>query len=139
MELKTFLLSLLMVVLMGSSVIIEKMTLKGDSAFAILAIRSCFMSLCFLLIAAFTGGWRSLVAVAPKTQLLVVIAGVMGVVFLYLYYTILKQDLASRVFPILSAAPIVTLILAVTVLGEPFTWKRLVGILLVVAGVALIR
>ena len=139
MELKTFLLALLVVVLMGSSVVIEKASLKGGSPLIIFTLRSCFMTLALLAVVFITGRYREMAHISFTTHSLVVTAALMGMVFLVLYYTILKQDLASRVFPILSIAPVVTLLCSVLFLGEPFTWRRLIGILLAVLGVALIR
>ncbi len=139
MDSKTFLLALAMVTLMGTSVVIEKISLRGGSPLAILPVRSCLMTLCFLLAAVATRTSHELYHLSVKTYLCIAIPVLMGVVFLWLYYSILQKDLASRVFPIASVAPVITLVLSIFVLGEPFSWRRLIGILLAVSGIILIR
>ena len=139
MDSKTFLLALLVVVLMGSSAVIEKVTLKGGSPLVIFTLRSVFMTVILVAVVLGTGRLREVTAISFTTHALIWVAATMGMVFLVLYYVILKQDLASRVFPIICVAPVVTLVLSIFLLGEPFTWRRLLGILLAVTGVILIR
>jgi transporter family protein len=53
----------------------------------------------------------------------------------YTYYTLLKQADVARVFPLLfAAAPIVTVVLAVLLLGESLTPRQALGTLLIVGG-----
>jgi uncharacterized membrane protein len=58
---------------------------------------------------------------------------------LTLYFTALKGDLVSRVFPLTELGPVVAFVLAALFLGEPWSWPRLAGTLLVIAGVVLVR
>lgn len=53
----------------------------------------------------------------------------------YTYYALLRQADVARVFPLLfAAAPIVTVALAVGLLGETLSWKQALGTLLIVGG-----
>jgi transporter family protein len=53
----------------------------------------------------------------------------------YTYYTLLKQADVARVFPLLfAAAPIVTVVLAILLLGESLTPRQALGTLLIVGG-----
>ena len=56
-----------------------------------------------------------------------------------LYFTALKSDLVSRVFPLTELGPLVAFALAVLFLGEPLSPQRLLGTVLVIAGIFLIR
>ncbi len=67
-----------------------------------------------------------------------VIAGLGAVIpslaLVFLYVALGKGD-ASKVIPLGSVYPLVTVVLAAILLGEPLTWKVAIGALLVVAGV----
>lgn len=54
------------------------------------------------------------------------------------YYAALKWGNASQVTLVMSAAPLVTLWVALLFLGEELTWHRLVGALLIMTGVVLV-
>lgn len=139
METKNFLLSLLIAVLAGSAAIFEKASLKDATPLTVFTIRSFVMTLILVVACLVTGSTRSLTQVSGRTFLWILLPAVFATTFVWLYFSILKNDLASRVFPILSAAPLVTVLLSVMFLGEPFSWKRLVGAALIVGGVSLVK
>ena len=56
-----------------------------------------------------------------------------------LYFTALKNDLVPRVFPLTELGPLVAFFLAGLFLGEPFSPQRLLGAVLIIAGISLIR
>ncbi len=64
------------------------------------------------------------------------IAGFLGQLTLY---NALKAGEASIVVPISATYPLVTLIIAVLILGESVTLAKVLGIVLVICGVALLR
>lgn len=139
MNTKTFFLSVLISFLMGSAAIFEKASLKGASPLTVFTIRTLFMSLCLVTVATFSQGLRPLTEISGKTLLFILIPAIFATIFVGLYFSILKDDLASRVIPIISSAPLVTVLLSILFLGEPFSWKRLIGAILVVAGVSLVK
>ncbi|MCL4424521.1 MAG: EamA family transporter [Firmicutes bacterium] len=55
------------------------------------------------------------------------------------YYYALKSGEASRVTPVTAAYPVVTVLLVCLLLGEKLTWSKVVGVLLIVAGVILLK
>lgn len=55
------------------------------------------------------------------------------------YYYALKYGEASRVTPVMAAYPVVTVLLVWLFLGEKLTWSKVVGVLLIVAGVILLK
>jgi len=57
---------------------------------------------------------------------------------MYAYYHALSRGQASRIVPWTSVYPLVTFALALPLLGEPFTWTKLGGTVLAVAGVAVL-
>ena len=136
---KTFLLAVVVALMSGVSAIFEKASLRDATAGTVFTIRSLYMTLLLLAYALFSGEYRALTQVSGRTLGLILLPGSLAVVFLLIYYSILKQDLASRVVPIIAGAPLVTVLLSVLFLGEPFSWKRLLGALLIVGGVSLVK
>jgi transporter family protein len=136
---RNFFLSLLIAVFAGSAAIFEKASLRDATPLTIFTLRSLFISVLLLGACLVFGNVKPLFQVSGRTALLIAVPAVLATTFVFLYFTILKDDLASRVFPILAAAPLVTTLLSVMFLNEPFSWKRLVGAVLIVGGVALVK
>jgi transporter family protein len=57
----------------------------------------------------------------------------------FCYYYALKLGDVTRVSPILAAAPVITVIAAVLLLGEKLTLNKLAGIAAVILGVLLLK
>lgn len=139
MDLRSFLLSILIAVFAGAAAIFEKASLRDATPLTIFTLRSLFISLVLIGACVIFGNVKPLFQVSGRTALLIVVPAALATTFVFLYFTILQHDLASRVFPIMAAAPLVTMILSVAFLGEPFSWKRLAGAALIVVGVALVK
>ncbi|HSA60471.1 MAG TPA: EamA family transporter [bacterium] len=139
MALRNFLLSILVAVLAGAAAIFEKASLRDAAPLTVFTIRSVFISVLLMSACLVAGNVKPLFQVSGRTLGLILIPAVLATTFVGVYFSILKNDLASRVFPILAAAPLVTMVLSVTFLGEPFSWKRLAGAVLIVAGVVLVK
>jgi len=57
---------------------------------------------------------------------------------MFAYYHALGVAEASKVVPFSSAYPLITFLLSLAFLGEPFTWAKFSGTLLVIAGLSLL-
>lgn len=139
MDVRNFFLSILIAVLAGSAAIFEKASLRDASPLTVFTLRSFFISFLLILACVVFGNVKPLFHVSGRTALLIAVPALLATTFVFLYFNILKDDLASRVFPIMAAAPLVTTFLSVLFLGEPFSWKRLAGACLIVAGVVLVK
>lgn len=74
-----------------------------------------------------------------KEVMLIMAGGIMsGFLGLFFFFKAVKHGDVSVVAPIASTSPIWGSLLAFFLLGEPFTWLRAFGILLVVCGIVLI-
>ena len=127
------------VVCFGFGPIFEKLSLREAGPMAVLTIRSVIISVVLLGLLLFAGRTHELLGMTRITYAW--IAGsslVAGLVGLGLYFTVLQDGLASRVAAITASYPIVTALLAVVFLGEPYTLQRFLGTLLVVAGLMLV-
>jgi bacterial/archaeal transporter family protein len=132
-------LPLLASVLSGVSAIFEKISVVSLSPLTVLTLRYLLM-LPVLLVALYaTGGHRELRTIDPRTFGSILLPALMALGSLMLYFTALKGDVVSRVFPLTELGPLVAFVLAVLFLGEPVSVQRLLGTALVIAGVFLIR
>jgi transporter family protein len=110
-----------------------------DPAIA-MVIRSIIIAVILLAWLVFSGNTPNFLTVEPKTWGLIAVEGIFASLLGHLaYFYALKLGSASTVTPITSAAPMVTVLLAVILLGERFSWYKLLGALLVVIGITLIK
>lgn len=139
MNAHTLALTAVTVVLWGLIPILDKLALSHFAASPLvgIAIRAASVAvLAVPLAAAFGQGATSIRAMPPVAIALFMASGVVSLLLAqYAYYALLQQAEVSRVFPFLfGAAPVVTILLGVLVLGETMTLKQVVGALLVVGG-----
>jgi transporter family protein len=120
----------------GASGITLKLSLR-DVSWQVLIISSTgFYAIISLMLIA-RGGIRLPSGLGSWT-LFVAVSGVLSAGSLPLLVLALERGDASRVIPVTAAYPIVTALLALVFLAEPFNPLRFLGTLLIVAGVALV-
>ncbi len=136
---RVVLLPLLASVLSGVSAIFEKVSVVSLSPLTVLSLRYLLMVPVLLVALYATGGHRELRTLDARTLGAVALPALMALGSLSLYFTALKGDLVSRVFPLTELGPVVAFALAALFLGEPWSWSRLAGTLLIVTGVVLVR
>jgi uncharacterized membrane protein len=140
---RVLLLPLLASVLPGVSAIFEKVSVVTLSPLTVLTLR--YLLMVPVLVAALyaTGGHRELRTLDARTFATVALPGLMALGSLTLYFTAPEGDLVSRAFPLTEPGPVVAFVPAAVpaalFLGEPWSWPRLAGTLLVIAGVVLVR
>ncbi len=136
---RVLLLPLLASVLSGVSALFEKVSVVTLSPLTVLTLRYVLMVPVLLVALYATGGHRELPTLTVRTFGAVALPALMALGSLTLYFTALKGDLVSRVFPLTELGPVVAFVLAALLLGEPWSVQRLLGTLLIVAGVVLVR
>lgn len=133
-------LSLLVALIWGLNPIFEKLSLARASPFTVVTLRFTFMASCLLIVSIATGRYRDFMSVDGKTLLWIFLAGFLGgVVGLSLYFFVLKQDLTSRVVPIIATYPLFTALYAFIFLNESLSALRIIGIFLIVIGLICIN
>ena len=123
----------------GSSTIIKSITTKID-ALSFSALRLCVASLLLLVLISLSGRGAELIN-TPLMPLVYLI--ISGVIALAIGDTIFIKSLSylnvSRAFPIAQCSnPVFTVLLAILLLRESFTWVTGLGIFLVLLGIYLI-
>jgi bacterial/archaeal transporter family protein len=136
---RVLLLPLLASLLSGVSSIFEKLSVVDLSGITVLTLRYSLM-LPVLWVALFASGrHRELATIDPRTFANILLPATMALGSLLLYFTALRGDWVSRVFPLTELGPMVAFVLAALFLGEPWSVQRFAGTGLIVAGIVLIR
>jgi len=123
----------------GSSTIIKSITTKID-ALSLSALRLCVTSLLLLAVIPLSGRITEFINTPLMPLAYVIISGIIG---LAVGDTVFIKSLSyldiSRAFPIAQCAyPVFTMFLAVSLLGESFTWVTGLGAFFVLLGIYLI-
>ncbi|MBI3941916.1 MAG: DMT family transporter, partial [Chloroflexi bacterium] len=121
------------------SSIIYKSQAHNISATGFTAWRSLFGTIFFLALVPFVGGWEIFRTIPLVTVAVLLLSTLLGQI---LGDTLFYRSLATlgvvRTMPIANAFPLITTTLAVTILHEPLGWTRLLGVGLVVVGLAVL-
>ncbi len=128
--------------LWGTSGIFDKLTLNsmpGKSPLTAVFIRMAIASVLLMLIGCFTGLWDNIAHMPAMTATYLVVSALLAAVLGQVaYFYAVSHDEASRVVVFCSAYPLVTVLAAAAILGEALTYAKLIGALLVIAGLILL-
>ncbi len=83
----------------------------------------------------FTGVSEGLAAISRRTLLFIVLSGAMTGLSWLCYFKAIQEGPLSIVAPIDKLSVVLTVLLSFIILGEPFTYKILVGMVFIVTGV----
>lgn len=134
-----FLYALLVMLFWGSAPVFAKLGLSKLPPLTALVFRNTFIAIIFLSAMLINGNIKTLVTSDVKSVLLILVeASLAGLIGQYFYYKAVKVWEASRVVPIAGAFPLVAFVMSVLILSEKITLTKVLGTLLVVAGVGLL-
>lgn len=98
------------------------------------AIRTVVVLLMAWMVVFITHGQTRLSSISPRSWLFLILSGLAtGASWLCYFYAIKHGDI-SKVVPIDKCSLVLTIIFAALFLGEAFTWKTLIGSLLLLGG-----
>ncbi len=141
MEKKAFIFSILTAIIWGLAPAFEKIGLRGKlDPYVGVVLRT--LPIAFLGVAGLValGKTRALEMVDAKSVIYVMIGGFLaGFLGQITFYHALKSGEASMVVPLAAIYPLFALFVSVLFLGEAFTWYKLAGIVLIIAGITLLR
>ena len=136
----TILLLLATAVLWGSSPILEKVGLGKTDPLIAVSIRSFAITIILLLFLTFTGRIKDLFVIDTKSLVIFIISGFMaGFLGMWTYFGALKMGATSKIVPIAATYPLITAILSIIILKEGVTLFRIIGTVLIIAGVWFVR
>lgn len=136
---RILLLPLLASALSGVSAIFEKLSVVSLSGLTVLTLRYTLMLPVLWVALVTTGRHRELATMEPRTFGYILLPAAMALGSLLLYFTALRGDWVSRVYPLTELGPVITFVLAVAFLGEPPSLTRLAGTGLIIVGILLVR
>lgn len=122
--------SIAYVVVVGTLGITTKLALRGLNWPTIIVFAACVYALTAIIL--LVGGRTHLVGGAPL--IFGVVTGALACTALVLFFIALNAGPATRVIPLTSVYPLVTVLLGVLLLSEPLTLRTVLGAILVVAG-----
>lgn len=123
----------------GTGPLFDKLALRGLSAAAAVTMRSVFASVVLLGYGAISGSLQDIGRASITPVLFLLASTVLSpVIGNFAYLKALKEAEASRIVPITAAYPLVAATLAIIFLAERLTAPKVVGAVLIVAGIVLI-
>ena len=140
MEKTTVILVFLTIVFWGIAPILDKAALKNAGPMIGLIIRGLAIGL-VMLAALLTGKNLKTLADLPTQSILLfaasgILAGIFGT---FTFYKALQMDYTSRIVPLVATYPLITALLSVLFLGEALSMARVMGIVLIIAGIILVK
>lgn len=133
------LLAILAAICWGLAPVAAKLALSNVSPMVGMTVRSLFAACLVGVWMAFSGHYRWVSDLGPRTLFWLLIEAILAtVVGDALYFYALKQGHAGQVSLIMATSPLITLLVAVLLLGEPVTGAKMIGAMMVIAGLLLI-
>lgn len=114
--------------------ILAKVGIDGVGSNLATAIRTCVVVLMSWLMVFITHQQSGLLEISKRSWIFLILSGLATGLSWLCYYKALQSGQASKVVPIDKMSVVLTLILAFVFLHEQFTWKSLVGCILITAG-----
>lgn len=140
MSYKAFLFALLTTGFWGVATVLDKLALARLQPLVGVTVRSFAISLIAAGALAVSLRGRAWQGIDARSWIFIIMSGIFsGLLGQWTYYKALKYAEASRVVPIVGGYPLVAFVLAILLLGENVTAQKLCGVVLVVAGIVLLR
>ncbi len=134
------LLLILTVIFWGTAPIFDKAALKGGDPLLGTILRGMFIGLVMMLFGLFSGKFRELPLMPARSIFFFFLSGIFaGTLGVFTYFKALQLGPTSRIVPLAATYPLFTALLSVIVLGESVTLPRVIGIVLITAGVLLVK
>lgn len=126
--------AILSAVFAAATAILAKIGIEGVDSNLATAIRTAVVLLMAWMVVSITHGQTGLGSISPRSWLFLILSGLAtGASWLCYFYAIKHGDV-SKVVPIDKCSLVLTIIFAALFLGEAFTWKTLIGSLLLLGG-----
>lgn len=114
--------------------IFAKLGLKDINSDLATAIRTVVILVVAWGVALFRGETRGISLISRQGMIFLVLSGIATGLSWLFYFKALQLGKVSQVAPVDKLSLALVIILSVTVLGEPVTWKMAVGGILIIAG-----
>ena len=139
MNINPNLLALLVAAIWGLAPIFEKLSLHSMSPLYVLFIRFVLVTSLFVPIFITSNQALNLDQLTLKNLMLILIPGILAIIGIYLYFNALADSSASKIVPLTAIYPLFTCFYAFIFLKEDFTTEKIIGTILIVAGVFILN
>lgn len=126
--------ALLAAIFAALTAIFAKIGLKDVNSDLATAIRTVVILLIAWGVAFFRGETKGISLISKQGLLFLILSGLATGLSWLFYFRALQLGKVSQVAPVDKLSLAIVIIFSVTLLGEPLTWKILLGTLLIVAG-----
>ncbi|MCQ2192372.1 MAG: EamA family transporter [Paludibacteraceae bacterium] len=127
-------LAILSAVFAAATAILAKIGIENVNSNLATAIRTVVVLLMAWGMVFVTNSAGDIASISPRSWLFLILSGIATGASWLCYFYALKHGDASKVVPIDKCSLILTIIFAVIFLGEPLTWKTVLGAALLLAG-----
>jgi len=117
--------------------ILAKVGIENVNSNLATAIRTFVVLLMAWGIVFITGKQDGVMQISTKSWIFLILSGIATGLSWLFYFRALQLGEASRVVPIDKLSVVITIVLAITILGEKLTWKSAIGGLLITLGTVL--
>jgi transporter family protein len=136
----TELMLVLTILFWGIAPIFDKAALRDGTPLNGTIVRGLTVGIIMLAVMPIGGRTRAIAAMPGRTVLYFVLSGLFaGLLGMLTYFKALQCAPTSRIVPLASIYPPVTAVLGVVLLGESVTPARAAGIILIIAGILLVK
>lgn len=124
----------------GSAAIFDKLAIaQFKSPWAAMALRTTFAWAFVMVGAAFTHTIRDAFTVPKGAFVAMALSGLVGgFLGMLFYYVAVRYEEVSKVVPVTATYPVIAFALGVIFLRESITWPKVIGLLMIVVGLALL-
>ena len=126
--------AILSAVFAAATAILAKIGIEGVNSNLATAIRTIVVLLLAWGMVFITHSQGGISSIAPRSWLFLILSGLATGASWLCYFYAIKVGEVSKVVPVDKCSLVLTILFAVIFLGETFTWKTLVGSLLLLAG-----
>jgi len=133
-----YLFAILSAIFAAFTAILAKIGIKDVNSNLATAIRTIVILLFTWGIVLFQGTYKQIGSISKLSMLFLVLSGIATGLSWLFYFKALQMGEASKIAPIDKMSLVLTIIFAFIILGEKFTWMKIMGALLMTGGVLLI-
>lgn len=126
--------AILSAVFAAATAILAKIGIDGVNSNLATAIRTVVVLLMAWGVVFLTNSGGGIASISPRSWLFLILSGIATGASWMCYFYAIKIGDVSKVVPVDKCSLVLTIIFAVIFLGEAFTWKTLVGSILLLAG-----
>jgi bacterial/archaeal transporter family protein len=128
------------IILWGTAPIFDKAALRQADPMLGTILRGIFIGIIMFFTLIFSGKTKQILLLSHRTIFYFLVSGIFaGILGVFTYFKLLQSGPTSKIVPLAATYPLITAILSVAVLGEQLTLTRFAGIILIVAGIMLVK